>query len=417
MIEHYIIKSLVKKRETYERLIPKLNSITFDSTLKKLLNIIEHYYSNFEDHQYISQDQLIAYMDILYPSLKDRDVYVTLIKNIYKVDTSNKLTELKINQLKLKDYASQIAQACIPAISGESFDDILDNVETLVSDAKIALDISSNTQDDGNPFQRDSLEHLLETQKGDGLTWRIDCLNQDIGSLPGGTLGHFFARPEAGKTSWLHSEMAHFCNQFNQRGLGETVLWFNNEENKKKIDLRWFSAVTGLTKYEIANNPAHAKQLFDKSGGNLMGIVDRAVLHLEEIEAIMKKHQPRIAVIDIGDKCVFKGINSTSNSAERLKAIYDRIREISKRCNTIWKVDTLTTAQADAQAENSKWLYQTNLDGGKTGKAGAFDYIIGMGKLHSEEFLRYFYCCKNKQGDQSNKHTVTFNPMLARYGD
>jgi hypothetical protein len=266
-------------------------------------------------------------------------------------------------------------------------------------------------------FASDDLDELLKDIGTDGLMWRLKCLNEGLGPLVGGTLGHLFARPETGKTSFLHSECEYWLGQLKD---DEIILWLNNEESKKRIKMRWYTSVTGMTKREIQANPEKAKKIFASKRGGQVKLVDRATFSVDEIEQMCMKYQPRIVVIDQGDKVTYKGEKNAGNGADRLKNVYDKLREVTKRCNATFKMDMLTIGQADVVAEGKKWLFLSNLDSGKTGKAGAFDYVIGVGKTYTEAGRRYISLCKNKLEsgeDIGEKYAVNFDNVLARYTD
>ena len=104
-IEHYIIKSFTKDKAVFLKYYPLISHVKVDNMLERILKTINDYYLEFEEHSYISQDELIAYLDIINPHLKDRDVYVDIIKLIYEVDVSDSIAEVKIRQLIEKDAA------------------------------------------------------------------------------------------------------------------------------------------------------------------------------------------------------------------------------------------------------------------------------------------------------------------------
>lgn len=72
-------------------------------------------------------------------------------------------------------------------------------------------------------FITDDLQELLDqTVSEPGLHWRLDWLNRALGPLRRGDFGFIFARPEAGKTTFLCSEASHMLKQTDK-----SVLWFN----------------------------------------------------------------------------------------------------------------------------------------------------------------------------------------------
>jgi replicative DNA helicase len=69
----------------------------------------------------------------------------------------------------------------------------------------------------------------------------LNWLNKSLGSLRKGDFGFIFARPETGKTTFLASEMTHMVTQTE----GD-ILWFNNEEQGKKVAFRCYQALFGV---------------------------------------------------------------------------------------------------------------------------------------------------------------------------
>jgi len=90
-------------------------------------------------------------------------------------------------------------------------------------------------------YVTDDLDDILDSQVCvQGLRWRLNCLNKSLGSLRKGDFGFVFARPETGKTTFLASEITKMAEQLKEED--GPVLWFNNEEQGKKVKLRIYQA-------------------------------------------------------------------------------------------------------------------------------------------------------------------------------
>ena len=408
-----IFRLFLKDKEEWVKYHKVVEEMAWETETKNVLMLIGKYYREFPDHVYISQDEFIEYFKTEYPTLKDKTLYLDIIYNIYKLDISNSITLNIVNKLIRKEYANRIANSVLPIITGDTMPDNLDSITEILNE----YNTFQLPTEEESEFASDDLDELLKDIGTDGLMWRLKCLNEGLGPLVGGTLGHLFARPETGKTSFLHSECEYWLGQLKD---DEIILWLNNEESKKRIKMRWYTSVTGMTKREIQANPEKAKKIFASKRGGQVKLVDRATFSVDEIEQMCMKYQPRIVVIDQGDKVTYKGEKNAGNGADRLKNVYDKLREVTKRCNAAFKMDMLTIGQADVVAEGKKWLFLSNLDSGKTGKAGAFDYVIGVGKSYTEAGRRYISLCKNKLEsgeDIGEKYAVNFDNVLARYTD
>lgn len=410
MIELSILKLFIDNRDIYNKYIEGFKRVQLEPELRNILKLIDKYYCDFEDRSNIEKDNLISMYEVEYPVHKDKALYQDIIQQIFKLEPDAEVITKLMRQVIAKDYANQMANCLLPVLSGQEEPNNFEMVREYLQ----AFDNFSDKEEEESPFYEPALEDILQSQQGDGLEYGLDCLKKGLGPLCGGTLGHIFARPETGKTSFCHSEVSNLVKCITDDDL---ILWINNEEAGDAVLLRWWTVVTGMSEEEIRNNPGKAKHLFKQNGGHRMKFIDEASVTVEQIEAWCKDYKPRMVVIDQGDKVHYKGEQSAGNGADRLKAVYDRLREVVKRCNKEWKIDILTIGQADAAAEGKRRLFLSNLDSGKTGKAGAFDYIIGIGKGHDDQSSRYINFCKNKLKTYHAAHMVSFDAERGKYYD
>jgi hypothetical protein len=410
MVELAILRLFSKDRSIYIKYKDIYKATTQEQEIKNLYNLISQYYERYEDHTHITKDEFNLLYHAEYPNHKHRPLYEDIINQIFELDISRDAAQDLLNKLVKRDFANRIANSVLPILTGVDSNTDFTNIEDLITEYKNY----SPQLEERNPFFEVPIDDILNQTQGDGLRWRLKCLDRALGSPSGGTLGHVFARPEAGKTSFLHSIATYFTPQLSN---GDVILWFNNEEAPARILLRSICAMTGMAESEVRANPQHAKELYRQNGGHRIKLVDEAVLSVDFIESLCKEYRPRFVVIDQGDKVAPHGKAEVGNTAERLKLIYDQLREVVKRCNKDWLMDMLTVGQADRDAEGKRVLALSNLDSGKTGKAGAFDYVIGIGYDESQPNTRYISFPKNKlQGDHGT-YAVAFDPLRGRYGD
>ena len=221
-LEFILIKALLNNQEIYNKYISYIKDINFEIEIKTIIKVISSYYSNYQEHNYISQDEFLNYLNYLYPSLKDKEVYSEVIRKIYALDTSDSLMADVIKHLIEKEYVNKIVNQCLPVLSGEHKGNVLTSLRETLAQAEEAISFQEKI---ASPFLEDNLDDLLCREViEDGLNWRLACLQQDLGPLRGGTLGHVFARPDVGKTSFIISELSNFARQL--QGV-EKAIWFN----------------------------------------------------------------------------------------------------------------------------------------------------------------------------------------------
>jgi len=177
----------------------------------------------------------------------DYTIYLNLIK---ETDADETILEEALATLKEKSLSYELAQLALSVSEGKaSVSDIL---------AFIPKFETSRTTEESSQFVTTSLTELYdESYKHPGLRWRLNALNHSLGSLRKGDFGFIFARPETGKTTFLASEVSFFAEQATG-----SILWFNNEEQHRKVMLRIIQASLGITIQELSRDPAGYERIY-----------------------------------------------------------------------------------------------------------------------------------------------------------
>jgi len=220
-----------------------------------------------------------------------------------------------------------------------------------------------------------------------------------------------------GKTTFLSSEITFMAQQVPDDA--GPILWFNNEEQGKKVKVRLYQASLGLDLPSLMSSRSENQQKYlDLTNGKLL-LVDRAEIHKRHVEQMCKELKPSLIIFDQIDK--IKGFAADREDL-RLGAIYIWARELAKQyCPTIG------VCQADGTAEGVKWLTMDHVANAKTSKQAEADFIIGIGCVHDPvfEFVRFINISKNKlQGDEDSdpklrhgRFECLIRPDIARYED
>ena len=376
---HYIkIKDNKELEEMYDIL---------DSMIKSYQRTI-----SFDEYQVTVlqyKPQLDYWIDRLKESAVGEDVVTDLIKKIQE-----------------KQWSHELALLSIDVTEGRrEIDAILDHVSK----------IEAKTEVSETTFITDDLEELYDTTvSSPGLRWRLNSLNKSLGSLRKGDFGFIFARPETGKTTFLASEVTHFAGQVEQ-----PILWFNNEEQGNKVQVRIFQAALGCDLTKLYSDRGRSQRYFLQATKGNIKIVDSATIHRRQIERICKEIQPSLVLFDQIDK--IKGFDADREDL-RLGSIYIWARELAKSYCPVVGV-----CQADVSGEGKKWLTMDNVANAKTSKQAEADWILGIGAVHDAglEHVRYLHISKNKlagdtDSDPSMRHgkmEVQILPDIARYKD
>lgn len=316
-----------------------------------------------------------------------------------------------LKQIKQRQQALRLSEEAVKFATGYSdMAKLRNQIEFLTSE--------EDADEEDLETVNDDLEFLLnETVQKPGLRWRLNCLNRSLGSLRKSNFGFIFARPETGKTTFLADQATFMLEQLQEEA--GPIVWFNNEQAGNEVMLRCYQAKFGVTLEALMGNRAKFRKEWHDSVRGKFRLFDDANMDRARVEKICKQLKPSLVIFDQIDK--IKGFAADREDL-RLGAIYVWARELAKTYCPV-----IGVCQADGQAENVKWLTMEHVSNAKTSKQAEADWILGIGKTHSEgtENVRYLNISKNKLlGDEDSisdlrhgRFETYMDQNIARYKD
>ena len=286
MVEELIIKLFCDDRSYYNNYYKyiNLNYIKNNfSNIYKLFLIVHQYYEANQSHALSKLDFELAYHSSYLLEDSERNELSDTLDRILALDVNVDNTVGYLNEHKKRCVAGELAKVALDVEDGSAdLTDLLDKVKEFEAD-----DI---TEDAANTVNMD-LSELYDTAIATpGLRWRLDWLNKSLGSLRKGDFGFIFARPETGKTTFLASEMTHMVTQTD----GD-ILWFNNEEQGKKVAIRCYQALFGVDSETLFSNVDRYKEEYHDLIGSRIKIYDyEDSSSYKRIESIIKEVNPCI---------------------------------------------------------------------------------------------------------------------------
>ena len=408
MVEELIIKLFMTERTAYDRFYKHLN-LSYIKTnfvsLYKLFMVIHSYYEKSDKTSMNKSDLELAYHSSYLLEDSERNELSDLLDRILKLELTEQNVYAYLNAHKQRCIAGEVAKLALDVEDGTA------KVEELLNKFN-ELEHEDTETDEAKPVNM-NLHEIYESQiQTPGLRWRLDWLNKSLGSLRKGDFGFIFARPETGKTTFLASEMTHMVSQTD----GD-ILWFNNEEQGKKVAVRCFQALFGLTNKELFDNRENNANEYKQKVGSRIKIYDyEDSSNTSRIESIIKETNPSLIIFDQIDKV--RGFKSDRYDLE-LKKLYQWAREMAKIYAPV-----IAVSQAGGTGEGKVWLTMDDVDSSKTAKQGEADWILGIGKEQDNTSnMRYLNISKNKLlGDadtlpdlRHGNQQVMIKPNIARY--
>tara|TARA_Y100000389_G_C17460104_1_gene521046 strand:+ start:1021 stop:2256 length:1236 start_codon:yes stop_codon:yes gene_type:complete len=408
MVEELIIKLFMTERTAYDRFYKHLN-LSYIKTnfvsLYKLFMVIHSYYEKSDKTSMSKSDLELAYHSSYLLEDSERNELSDLLDRILELELTEQNVYAYLNAHKQRCIAGEVAKLALDVEDGTA------KVEELLNKFN-ELEHEDTETDEAKPVNMD-LHEIYESQiQTPGLRWRLDWLNKSLGSLRKGDFGFIFARPETGKTTFLASEMTHMVSQTD----GD-ILWFNNEEQGKKVAVRCFQALFGLTNKELFDDRENNANEYKQKVGSRIKIYDyEDSSSTSRIESIIKETNPSLIIFDQIDKV--RGFKSDRYDLE-LKKLYQWAREMAKI-----HAPVIAVSQAGGTGEGKVWLTMDDVDSSKTAKQGEADWILGIGKEQDNTSnMRYLNISKNKLlGDEDTlpdlrhgNQQVMIKPNIARY--
>ena len=355
----------------------------------------------------VSLDELEVFFYTKYPNSNDK--YKLLFEQLRELDISSAVVEATLDELNRKKLAMTLSEKAFAYTQGRASLEDLSGIMDTIYKPVIA--------EEADEFVSTDLEALVnDSVMSTGLRWRLQCLNKSLGSLRKGDYGAIFARPETGKTTFLASETSYMLDQLPD---DRPLLWLNNEEQGNKVMLRICQAYFGVRMDQLVASIGRYKAEFMSRVGHKIKLVDSAAIDRGLVEELLEKYTPGLVVFDQMDKV--KGFKADRDDL-LYGAIYQWGRELAKQYCPI-----ISVCQADGTAEGVKWLYMNHMALAKTSKQAECDWILGIGKAHTDGGYnaRYLNISKNKLAGDSDSNSdlrhgrfdVLIRPDIARYED
>lgn len=196
----------------------------FPKELQPIFSSIDNYHASNSAHSDLSADDL-ANLVFSIPH-KDRDFVQGILEQVDQCQASNETTHQLLRSIRQRNLLKKISITSYEVSEGRQ---TLSSLETILASYTKLQEVSQNSTSNGTAdgaFVTDDLTTLIsDSITTPGLRWRLNTLNQMLGSLRKGDFGFVFARPETGKTTFLASEVTYMAEQLKEDS--GPILWVN----------------------------------------------------------------------------------------------------------------------------------------------------------------------------------------------
>lgn len=413
---------LLKTRDRFEKLYRSVPEQGIDDNTRTILKDFGKYFDANPGVKVIEPGPFTTYFSLLHPKLKPESiaVYKARFKELSKDPEPG--TE------------DGILERLVSVRTAAKLQSLLEDFDGGEADLTAALRVINDEHESfflrrkQHPKVRDRIEDILEEDENDtGFHWRLKCLNGSMRPLRAGDFGIIGARVDTGKSSFIASELTFMAPQVDELypDRQRTIVWFNNEGPGKRIKHRLYNAALQESTKELIVRK-QAGTIYDDyvealGGRDLIYVFDVHDYTMSELEDIVKELDPAIVIIDMLDNVQADGqaLNGGTRTDQILEWLYQRAR--------VWAVKydcaVLATSQLSGEAEGEIFPKQSTLANSKTGKAGAADVIVMVGRSDSPDLQnsRFISLPKNKKrrdgGPQDPRREVTFDGPRSIFSD
>jgi hypothetical protein len=412
-MSHSLIKMLLD-RESYYKYQHFIKKHVLDDMFKIIIEDLDYYYCDYDaDDKVNIEDFSIWFSNMRHSSFSDEllECYNELFKKIKK--SKSEQVEKLINYFNVLSLRADVEQALQKENNVQGVIDIcneyLKNATLSSKFESFFQDMSSETED--------------QIYKDRQISWGLNCLNESIGKIGPGDFGIIFAGTNAGKTSFLCSEVSNMIKTLPGR-----VLWLYNEGSFVKLKYRFWSACLEINNTDIMQDINRAKrQYLDYCSGDIdkVRFCNSVTMSIYDVEHIVREIKPSLVVIDQLDNLT--GFDKSQRDDIRALKLYQKCRGIAALNNCPILVTTQATdTEGDSkhtpgQRWYKRYLTKEHMQGSRIAKQSTAEFIIGIGYDANTPDYRYITTPKVKslEGDNNNElqRTAWFQRSISKFKD
>jgi len=415
---------ILREREHYDRLHNIVPPALLDVVTATILSDYGRYFKENPGETRIDPAAFQSlFMGFWHPKLSPEQKmhYKMVLDQALTESVPKSISDSFVTNVVEQDYASRMAELLSKYNEGNDIN-ITREIGRLIESATTDLQ-----KKDKINYVEDSIGDLLMADENvKGVRWRLRCLQESLRPMIAGDFGLICGRPDTGKTTFLTDQLTHMASQLKTMYPNHPdphILWVNNEGPGRRIKPRLYQSALQKSLAECVTMHKAGKLVpaYTKAVGAIdaIRIIDVHGWSHYDVEDVIKDTRPCIVVFDMIDNIRFAGMASGSRTDQALEAMYQQAREWCVKYNAIG----LATSQISAEGDGMLFPGISMLKDSKTGKQGACDFQIMIGRSNdfNSESLRGIGIVKNKlrvpgaPGDP--RAEVFFDGNAARYMD
>lgn len=375
---------------------------TYSKPFQIVMNKVGEYYKRDSDAALVEPTILLTQIAESIRNDKHVQRFTELINESLASTGSDINVRAAILLAKQQEVGDKLSQALAIDASGSG------KIDELIEELKHLRSMTSLDELAGKGLESFSKVDLtsLITKEFDPeglLAVYPSSLNERLdGGVRGGHHLLVFAQVETGKSAMCINMSCGFARQ------GKRVVYIINEDRPEDIILRHIANLSGMTKYQIRENPRKAQDLAESAGWDNITVVSAEPGTPDAIEEYVETEDPDAVIVD-----QLRNLHVKAESrVNQLELAATAVRNIGKRTNKVM----VSVTQAGDSATNKLILDKGDVDFSNVGIPSQMDVMIGLGldPTFEAEGLRNISLCKNKISGRHENFPVRIIPQLSR---
>lgn len=414
-----LLLRIMKHRNYYESLFPEIDRDTLHSNTQLVLEGFGKWFAKTKDEVIDIEDFKVYFFNFLKPyDTSEKKRYFNRLLDHCKPNADKAQTEFITEKLIAHTFATQIGNL----VTDYDDDKEIDIIQEVGLRHERALTKLAQEEEDDDNYD---IEELLDADEYQvGIKFGIHCLADGIRPLQSGDFIIVAGRPDTGKTSFLASQLYSFLSTVPSSSSDRPILWFNNEGEGNRIIKRIYQSILNATVSDLLQARADGtlkQQFADRVGDpSRIRVKDCHGWTAYQVEKEIKKHNPFLVIFDMIDNISFPGVRHDARTDQILEQMYQWARILGVKYNFPVIATSQISADAEQQVHTQCWPAQHMLKDSKTGKQGAADVIVMIGRNLNPDIprdRRYISTPKNKLAKEHSylMSEVEFDAKRARY--
>jgi replicative DNA helicase len=403
---------VIKYKEQFDKVYRYIPNSAIDKRTRAIAHDIKRYFELHPDEERIDIEAFRSlFFTLWHRNLKEDDCeYYNKILTQIERDEPEAIKKSLVNQLLELEFATRAGNIIEEYHQGEDID-VVPQITQLCEEVRSTLERSNNFE-----YAELCEDLMVDDLSGSGLKWALPCLNDVMRPLRGGDAVIVAARPDAGKTTFLTHNLAVMATQTSL-----PIIWLNNESKKERILKRSLQSALNATNSELVAKQRAGTMLDEYL--SVVGSRDKFRVYdihgwtSYQVEELLETiGDVAVVVFDMLDNVKFPTSRSSDRTDQILEHMYQWARELSVKIDA----PVLATSQVSNEGSGLQFPLEHMLKDSKTGKQGACDVILMIGKSDDPmlENSRFLSVPKNKlkiEGSETLMEEVLFDRDRGRY--